>query len=61
MGAQTQFVDAKLHLGVSPHVTNEGTIMLKINVTRNEPDFVNTGARGDPSKYAEKRICTTLW
>ena len=49
MGAQTQFVDAKLHLGVKPHVTNEGTIALSVNVTRNEPDFVNTGARGDPS------------
>jgi type IV pilus assembly protein PilQ len=49
MGAQTQFVDAKLHLGVKPHVTNEGTITLTVNVTRNEPDFVNTGARGDPT------------
>jgi type IV pilus assembly protein PilQ len=48
-GAQTQFVDAKLHLGVKPHVTNEGTIALVVNITRNEPDFVNTGARGDPS------------
>jgi type IV pilus assembly protein PilQ len=48
-GAQTQFVDAKLHLGVKPHVTNEGTIALVVSITRNEPDFVNTGARGDPS------------
>jgi type IV pilus assembly protein PilQ len=49
MGAQTQFVDARLTLAVKPHVTNEGTIALNINVSRNEPDFVNTGARGDPS------------
>ena len=49
MGAQTQFVDARLTLSVKPHVTNEGTIAMVINVTRNEPDFVNTGARGDPS------------
>jgi len=46
---QTVFVDAKLNLTVKPHVTNEGTVMLNINVTRNEPDFVNTGARGDPT------------
>ena len=59
MGAQTQFVDAKLHLGVRPHVTNEGTIALVVNVTRNEPDFVNTGARGDPS-IQKKEAKTTM-
>jgi type IV pilus assembly protein PilQ len=48
-GVQTVFVNANLNLTVKPHVTNEGTVMLNINVTRNEPDFVNTGARGDPT------------
>ena len=38
-----------MNLTVKPHVTNEGTVLLKVNVTRNEPDFVNTGARGDPT------------
>ena len=60
MGAQTQFVDAKLHLGVKPHVTNEGTIMLTVNVTKNEPDFVNTGSRGDPSIQKEEARTTML-
>ena len=59
MGAQTQFVDAKLALMVKPHVTNEGTISLMINVTRNEPDFVNTGSRGDPS-IQKKEAKTTM-
>jgi type IV pilus assembly protein PilQ len=59
MGAQTQFVDAKLHLGVRPHVTNEGTIMLSVNVTKNEPDFVNTGSRGDPT-ILKKEAKTTM-
>ena len=59
MGAQTQFVDAKLHLGVKPHVTNEGTIMLTVNVTKNEPDFVNTGSRGDPT-ILKKEAKTTM-
>ena len=48
-GIQTIFVDAKLNLTVKPHVTNEGTIIMNVHVTRNEPDFVNTGARGDPT------------
>lgn len=48
-GVQTVFVDAKLNLTVKPHVTNEGTVIMNVHVTRNEPDFVNTGARGDPT------------
>jgi type IV pilus assembly protein PilQ len=48
-GIQTVFVDAKLNLTVKPHVTNEGTIIMNIEVTRNEPDFGRTGARGDPT------------
>ncbi|MGA9656457.1 MAG: type IV pilus secretin PilQ, partial [Polyangia bacterium] len=59
MGAQTQFVDAKLHLGVKPHVTNEGTVMLTVTVTNNTPDFVNTGARGDPT-IQKKEAKTTM-
>ncbi|HET6282303.1 MAG TPA: type IV pilus secretin PilQ, partial [Polyangia bacterium] len=48
-GIQTVFVEANLALVVKPHVTNEGTVVMHIQVTRNEPDFVNTGARGDPT------------
>ena len=59
MGTQTQFVDAKLDLGVKPHVTNEGTITLDLSVTRNEPDFSNTGARGDPT-ILKKEAKTTM-
>ena len=58
-GVQTVFVDAKLNLTVKPHVTNDGTVMMDIKVTRNEPDFVNTGARGDPTilkKEAETKM-----
>ena len=40
-------------------MTNEGTISLTINVTRNEPDFVNVGARGDPT-IQKKEARTTM-
>jgi type IV pilus assembly protein PilQ len=59
MGAQTQFVDAKLHLGVKPHVTNEGTVLLTVNVTNNQPDFANVGANGNPS-IQKKEARTTM-
>ncbi|HZS36232.1 MAG TPA: type IV pilus secretin PilQ [Polyangia bacterium] len=48
-GTNTVFVDAKLNLTVKPHVTNEGSVIMNVAITRNEPDFVNTGARGDPT------------
>jgi type IV pilus assembly protein PilQ len=48
-GTNTVFVDAKLNLTVKPHVTNEGSVIMNVQITRNEPDFVNTGARGDPT------------
>ena len=48
-GANTVFVDAKLNMTVKPHVTNDSSVIMKITITRNEPDFVNTGARGDPT------------
>jgi len=57
-GIQTIFVDAKLNLTVRPHVTNEGTIIMNIHVSRNEPDFANTGARGDPTIL--KKEATTV-
>jgi type IV pilus assembly protein PilQ len=48
-GVQTVFVDATLELTVRPHVTPDGHIQLSLTATKNEPDFQNTGARGDPT------------
>jgi len=48
-GVNTRFVNATLSLTVTPHVTNEGAVLLDVTVQKNEADFVNTGARGDPT------------
>ncbi|MBA3460029.1 MAG: type IV pilus secretin PilQ, partial [Deltaproteobacteria bacterium] len=49
-GTQTQFVQADLALTVTPYVSQRDcAIAMNINVTKNEPDFVNVGARGDPT------------
>jgi type IV pilus assembly protein PilQ len=48
-GVQTTFKDADLKLTVKPHVTADGSIIMSIEITRNEPDFVNTGTRGEPT------------
>ena len=58
-GVQTVFVDATLELTVTPHVTPDGNVQLEISATKNEPDFQNTGARGDPTiirKQAETEL-----
>nr|MBA3538220.1 type IV pilus secretin PilQ [Deltaproteobacteria bacterium] len=49
-GTQTQFVQADLSLTVTPYVSQRDcAIAMDLLVTKNEPDFVNVGARGDPS------------
>jgi type IV pilus assembly protein PilQ len=59
-GTQTQFVRAELSLRVTPYVSQRDcAIMMDVAVTKDEPDFVNTGARGDPTilnKEAKTRM-----
>jgi type IV pilus assembly protein PilQ len=48
-GVNTVFIEAKLELKVTPHVTSDGSILLKIKVTNNAPNPQLTGANGQPS------------
>jgi type IV pilus secretin PilQ/predicted competence protein len=48
-GTQTEFVDASISLKVTPHVTPDGFISMKIVATKNEPDFSRTSAGGAPT------------
>ena len=48
-GVQTAFQEAKLSLSVTPHVTSDGAVSMDVNITRDEPDFNQTSARGDPT------------
>jgi type IV pilus assembly protein PilQ len=41
-GTKTEFVDAALELIVVPHITPEGTILMKLEVKKNEADFSRT-------------------
>jgi len=41
-GTQTIFVDASLSLQVTPHVTPDGSITMKVKVANDQPDFANT-------------------
>ncbi|MBL6975527.1 MAG: type IV pilus secretin PilQ [Deltaproteobacteria bacterium] len=48
-GVNTQFFSADLKLDVTPHVTRDGHISLKLDITKNEPDFGNVAANGNPT------------
>jgi type IV pilus assembly protein PilQ len=48
-GVQTVFQEAKLQLLVVPHVTADGSVKMQVKINRDEPDFNNTSARGDPT------------
>jgi type IV pilus assembly protein PilQ len=48
-GVNTVFIEAKLELKVTPHVSADGSILLKIKATNNQPNPQLTGANGQPS------------
>lgn len=48
-GTQVQFIEANLMLTVTPHVTPDNKIFMKINATKNAADTSLLGAGGQPS------------
>lgn len=47
-GANTQFVEARLSLEVTPHITQDGSVLMAIRAENNQPDPSNTGSNGQP-------------
>jgi type IV pilus assembly protein PilQ len=48
-GVNTTFVEARLSLEVTPHITQDGSILMTINASNNQPDPASTGANGQPA------------
>lgn len=48
-GVNTTFIEAKLELKVTAHVTQEGSIQMKVAATNNQPNPQLTGSNGQPS------------
>lgn len=59
-GVQTTFQEAKLQLLVKPHVTADGSVSLNVKINRDEPDFNQTSARGDPTILKREAETTLL-
>jgi type IV pilus assembly protein PilQ len=56
-GTQTQFIDASLQLTVTPRITPDNSIILKVKVSNNNPNTSLRSARGVPS--IDKNEATT--
>jgi type IV pilus assembly protein PilQ len=48
-GANTSFVEARLSLSVTPHITQDGSVLMAISAQNNQPDTAATGANGQPA------------
>ena len=59
-GVNTAFIEALLELKVTPHVTADGSILMKIKATNNQPDSSTTGANGQPSILKRQAETTVL-
>jgi len=49
LGVNTQFFNAELQLKVLPHVTQDGNVNLSVDISKNEPNFGQRGASGNPT------------
>ncbi|HOW52417.1 MAG TPA: type IV pilus secretin PilQ [bacterium] len=45
----TKFIDATLILKTTPHITSDGSILMKLNVNKSEADYSNTNYLGEPA------------
>ena len=57
-GTNTEFIDAKLDLTVTPHITSDGSVFMKIKVSRNSIGTFRSGT-GTPS-ISKKEASTEI-
>ncbi|AGC47631.1 type IV pilus secretin PilQ [Myxococcus stipitatus DSM 14675] len=48
-GVNTTFIEARLSLEVTPHITQDGSVLMAITASNNQPDASSTGANGQPA------------
>lgn len=48
-GANTSFIEARLSLDVTPHITQDGSVLMKVKAENSQPDPANTGSNGQPA------------
>jgi type IV pilus assembly protein PilQ len=58
-GANTVFVEARLSLDVTPHITADGAVLMNIRAQNDQPDLANSGSNGQPG-IARKEAQTNV-
>jgi type IV pilus assembly protein PilQ len=58
-GANTQFFEARLSLEVTPHITQDSSVLMNIRAENNQPDPSNRGSNGQPG-IARKEAATNV-
>ncbi len=56
----SKMVEANLSLDVTPHITADGSIIMKLKITKQEPDFSRTNALGDPAVIQKEATTEVL-
>jgi type IV pilus assembly protein PilQ len=59
-GTNTTFVEARLQLEVTPHITSDGSVLMKINAQNNQPDPANTGSNGQPGIQRKEAVTQVM-
>jgi len=59
-GVNTTFVEARLQLEVTPHITQDGSVLMNIKAENNQPDPANTGANGQPAIQRKEALTQVL-
>ncbi len=58
-GVNTAFVEARLSLDVTPHITRDGSVLMQVSAQNNQPDYANSGANGQPG-ISKKEASTNV-
>lgn len=59
-GASVSFIQARLSLDVTPHITQDGSVLMQIHAQNNQPDPATTGAGGQPGIQRKEATTTVL-
>ena len=57
---KTEFVDAALELKVTPHITPEGTILMTLNVNKNDANFDQTAGESKKPTIDTNEVSTQV-
>jgi type IV pilus assembly protein PilQ len=59
-GVNTIFIEARLQLEVTPHITQDGSVLMAIHAENAQPDPGLTGANGQPAIQRKEAVTNVM-